>query len=32
MIEINKKKLDEFDNVNEHREIVHRGYLDAGKD
>ena len=31
MIKPNQTRLDEFDHVNEHREIVHRGYLDAEK-
>ena len=30
-IERNQTRLNEFDHVSEHREIVHRGYLDAEK-
>ena len=31
MIDPNQSRLDNFDNLNEHREILHRGCLDAEK-
>ena len=31
IIEPNQSKLDEFDNLKQHREILHRGYLDEKK-
>ena len=32
IIEPNQTRLHEFDNVNDHREIVHRLYLDTEKE
>ena len=31
MTESNQSRLDDFDNLNKHCEILHRGYLDAEK-
>ena len=32
MIEPNQTRLEEFENVNKHRKIIHRGFIDAEKE